>query len=106
MPGDTGKLETVPHKDRVGSASHLREDIGTKITGGADHVRISHPECTPLNVMVNALPSLKAISKTHSNAEQKSADESAHEAFDSLFRTQLDQRSLTEKLAYKYVRVH
>lgn len=38
---------------------------------------------------------------THSNAEQKSADESAREAFDSLLRTQLDQRSLTEKLAYK-----
>lgn len=81
LPRDTGELETVPHKDRVGSASHLREDIGSKITGRADHVRISHPECTP------------------SNAEQKSADESAHEAFDSLLRTQLDQRSLTEKLA-------
>lgn len=62
LPSDTGELETVPHKDRVGSASHLREDIGSKITGRADHVRISHPECTPLNVPVSTLPSLKAMS--------------------------------------------
>lgn len=50
MLGDTGEFKVAPHKDGVGSASYLREDVGTEVTRGTDHVRVSHPECTPLRV--------------------------------------------------------
>ena len=54
-----GELEVAPHKDRVGAADDIREDVGAEVMSRADHVRESHEKGAPLRVSCGSKRSVR-----------------------------------------------
>lgn len=107
---DEGRpFERGPQEDRVRCTPDIGPSADAKILGGANHVRETHEEGSPLqasrqsstrSTLIPLQATKGAMNKTHQDRKDRGAEKGPDETLDRLFRAELEQRGLAKGLAY------